>query len=128
MKQPGVQAPELQTFINVVPHAVPSEMFVQAVVLVPGWHDSHALFGFTNADATTMPPATAPSVPPSTALPMKHPEPQFPPLQTSPWPQLVPSFTLLHTVAFVAGDRKSTRLNSSHITISYAVFCLKKKK
>src|SRR6266851_10121286 len=28
----------------------------------------------------------------------------------------------------VPGDRKSTRLNSSHITISYAVFCLKKKK
>src|SRR5437667_8308690 len=26
-----------------------------------------------------------------------------------------------------APDRKSTRLNSSHITISYAVFCLKKK-
>ena len=26
------------------------------------------------------------------------------------------------------GDRKSTRLNSSHITISYAVFCVKKKK
>src|SRR5437667_7837960 len=28
----------------------------------------------------------------------------------------------------LARDRKSTRLNSSHITISYAVFCLKKKK
>src|SRR5437773_9679493 len=28
----------------------------------------------------------------------------------------------------VGRDRKSTRLNSSHITISYAVFCLKKKK
>src|SRR5690554_7749471 len=27
-----------------------------------------------------------------------------------------------------AGDRKSTRLNSSHVRISYAVFCLKKKK
>src|SRR5207245_11230527 len=27
-----------------------------------------------------------------------------------------------------AGDRKSTRLNSSHGSISYAVFCLKKKK
>src|SRR5205807_6880863 len=27
-----------------------------------------------------------------------------------------------------AGDRKSTRLNSSHLVISYAVFCLKKKK
>src|SRR3712207_7055368 len=28
----------------------------------------------------------------------------------------------------VEGDRKSTRLNSSHANISYAVFCLKKKK
>src|SRR5438094_1491694 len=28
----------------------------------------------------------------------------------------------------IEGDRKSTRLNSSHRTISYAVFCLKKKK
>src|SRR5258707_2578924 len=27
-----------------------------------------------------------------------------------------------------SGDRKSTRLNSSHANISYAVFCLKKKK
>src|SRR5258707_10552820 len=29
---------------------------------------------------------------------------------------------------FCSGDRKSTRLNSSHANISYAVFCLKKKK
>src|SRR5436190_11117858 len=29
---------------------------------------------------------------------------------------------------FRTGDRKSTRLNSSHTVISYAVFCLKKKK
>src|SRR5256885_2423834 len=29
--------------------------------------------------------------------------------------------------AFVYQDRKSTRLNSSHLVISYAVFCLKKK-
>src|SRR5438309_11413425 len=28
----------------------------------------------------------------------------------------------------IGGDRKSTRLNSSHSSISYAVFCLKKKK
>src|SRR3989454_11116988 len=28
----------------------------------------------------------------------------------------------------IKGDRKSTRLNSSHLVISYAVFCLKKKK
>src|SRR5438034_7066005 len=39
-----------------------------------------------------------------------------------------------HAPAFVADhesgriDRKSTRLNSSHTVISYAVFCLKKKK
>src|SRR5690554_7585987 len=31
-------------------------------------------------------------------------------------------------VIFVHRDRKSTRLNSSHVRISYAVFCLKKKK
>src|SRR3712207_8206461 len=30
--------------------------------------------------------------------------------------------------ADAVGDRKSTRLNSSHANISYAVFCLKKKK
>src|SRR3989442_11608178 len=31
-------------------------------------------------------------------------------------------------VEFSSIDRKSTRLNSSHVRISYAVFCLKKKK
>src|SRR5690348_17904099 len=31
-------------------------------------------------------------------------------------------------LATALGDRKSTRLNSSHPSISYAVFCLKKKK
>src|SRR5438034_7085839 len=35
---------------------------------------------------------------------------------------------LQRTVDVVVGDRKSTRLNSSHTVISYAVFCLKKKK
>src|SRR5699024_12173280 len=49
-------------------------------------------------------------------------------------------FMTAYTLAFAAlmlaaagagdrwGDRKSTRLNSSHVSISYAVFCLKKKK
>src|SRR3712207_7844002 len=41
--------------------------------------------------------------------------------------------TIAHNLARGAqlgcqGDRKSTRLNSSHANISYAVFCLKKKK
>src|SRR5256885_7185141 len=34
----------------------------------------------------------------------------------------------LHGIDLRSGDRKSTRLNSSHLVISYAVFCLKKKK
>src|SRR5207249_11564794 len=34
----------------------------------------------------------------------------------------------LHRGVFGRIDRKSTRLNSSHVSISYAVFCLKKKK
>src|SRR5437868_10435852 len=45
-------------------------------------------------------------------------------------------YELMHGVSFAKavrelarelGDRKSTRLNSSHVSISYAVFCLKKK-
>src|SRR5699024_12637249 len=36
------------------------------------------------------------------------------------------SLTLLLLIS--RSDRKSTRLNSSHVSISYAVFCLKKKK
>src|SRR5208283_6054032 len=38
------------------------------------------------------------------------------------------AFTSAWSFSVSGGDRKSTRLNSSHITISYAVFCLKKKK
>src|SRR5438876_5589380 len=39
------------------------------------------------------------------------------------------TFAIPSTMPFdEAGDRKSTRLNSSHPSISYAVFCLKKKK
>src|SRR5437773_11171704 len=48
-------------------------------------------------------------------------------------PPIVPLFLTAGSPMTLAtsastGDRKSTRLNSSHITISYAVFCLKKKK
>src|SRR5690606_39995554 len=35
---------------------------------------------------------------------------------------------LIESPLFIRQDRKSTRLNSSHVKISYAVFCLKKKK
>src|SRR5690625_6849997 len=50
-------------------------------------------------------------------------------LNISP-PDLKPKYVLrrpqLEYTRF-PGDRKSTRLNSSHVAISYAVFCLKKK-
>src|SRR5256885_5659706 len=36
--------------------------------------------------------------------------------------------SMLEIIPVPALDRKSTRLNSSHLVISYAVFCLKKKK
>src|SRR5437868_13166447 len=36
--------------------------------------------------------------------------------------------TFIETYRYDALDRKSTRLNSSHVSISYAVFCLKKKR
>src|SRR5690606_41413722 len=59
-----------------------------------------------------------------------------------PWSEITPNVLLLYlgsfmqfamysTIASASGsliDRKSTRLNSSHVKISYAVFCLKKKK
>src|SRR3712207_8342131 len=38
------------------------------------------------------------------------------------------ALTLVGTGVGIHPDRKSTRLNSSHANISYAVFCLKKKK
>src|SRR5690349_23717479 len=43
-------------------------------------------------------------------------------------PELDHRRVALHDDLPSVGDRKSTRLNSSHVEISYAVFCLKKKK
>src|SRR3989442_11353871 len=45
-----------------------------------------------------------------------------------PRPGRVPGRRLPRSEDRQEGDRKSTRLNSSHVRISYAVFCLKKKK
>src|SRR5438067_8238401 len=49
-----------------------------------------------------------------------------PPVEVTILPALVAYLLLVPAVIF--DDRKSTRLNSSHVSISYAVFCLKKKK
>src|SRR5690349_24410272 len=69
------------------------------------------------------------------ALPIYHkvhdddwtPLPTAPAADTTPRHLHPPSTAATLNLAAV-GDRKSTRLNSSHVEISYAVFCLKKKK
>src|SRR3989442_9939219 len=43
-------------------------------------------------------------------------------------PLLKPVTLFVFVTGIISSDRKSTRLNSSHVRISYAVFCLKKKK
>src|SRR5256885_12239538 len=43
-------------------------------------------------------------------------------------PQVLGSLVVGEITLRLCRDRKSTRLNSSHLVISYAVFCLKKKK
>src|SRR2546430_7225537 len=56
---------------------------------------------------------------------------EFPRQAPSEWDDSVDRRDFLKLMAAslaFAGDRKSTRLNSSHSQISYAVFCLKKKK
>src|SRR5256885_3653589 len=70
--------------------------------------------------ARTRPPRSAP--PPA---PRWRPAPLTPPSISGCSP---PPRPLVLAVAPAVPDRKSTRLNSSHLVISYAVFCLKKKK
>src|SRR2546427_6262341 len=50
------------------------------------------------------------------------------PLEDRLWTQLKRIGLSAERQDFITADRKSTRLNSSHSQISYAVFCLKKKK
>src|SRR5688500_19169142 len=48
-------------------------------------------------------------------------------LHLEPWSRRAPDRLIASRNAPQGSDRKSTRLNSSHLVISYAVFCLKKK-
>src|SRR5947208_9483832 len=69
---------------------------------------------------------SAPPSEPVAAEPEPEPEPQPEPepvTASHPWEEETPTPEPL-----APSDRKSTRLNSSHQIISYAVFCLKKKK
>src|SRR2546426_4417747 len=50
------------------------------------------------------------------------------PATTRNWNTILAIVRILKSQGKRGQDRKSTRLNSSHLVISYAVFCLKKKK
>src|SRR5437870_6228712 len=52
---------------------------------------------------------------------------RYPPADESPGPGYEHPVIRGHSGSAPRRDRKSTRLNSSHVAISYAVFCLKKK-
>src|SRR5258708_14854051 len=53
---------------------------------------------------------------------------EYPDISAGRGPDTMADPVYLRRPAEISGDRKSTRLNSSHQIISYAVFCLKKKK
>src|SRR5690606_36771707 len=75
------------------------------------------------ATRTVEDPCAAPAAPSSgsSAPPRRPPPSPSPPWRRRPRPLRHPTW------ARRVADRKSTRLNSSHVKISYAVFCLKKK-
>src|SRR5258707_9724151 len=78
--------------------------------------------------------ATAPPQAPAPSQPQDQPRPEVPAKAPADAPHAEPevaNLTPLPSLLLIgedAADRKSTRLNSSHANISYAVFCLKKKK
>src|SRR5437868_8135563 len=89
------------------------------------------------------PPGNKPQLPPAPPSPRQPPEPGLPPAIPGQAPSVPTGMTPAEAAAAVPEtgtitkvnvqgnrrvDRKSTRLNSSHVSISYAVFCLKKKK
>src|SRR2546422_8596871 len=90
-------------------------------------HLSHCLFFFFFNDTATTEIYTLSL---HDALPISF---SFNALSTQPRSTVPASICFIEAVsfsriAFAEADRKSTRLNSSHGYISYAVFCLKKKK
>src|SRR5690242_21092271 len=78
---------------------------------------------------------TMPRLQPSTLFPyttlFRSAKPGDPVYFETIFPVMVDGHVVIPAGSYVSGeiteDRKSTRLNSSHMSISYAVFCLKKK-
>src|SRR5437660_9331937 len=81
----------------------------------------------SRADVTSNPtlPRTNENV--QTQIALEHPGVTTVSILPSATDAAIKTFDNPHWI-YVNRDRKSTRLNSSHVAISYAVFCLKKKK
>src|SRR5947209_16484226 len=92
-----------------------------------------ALLGLSSGSALAQKAAPPPAAPPPVAPPAAAP-PAAPAAAAAPYEVWVIISRIARkmeegpSTSMTARDRKSTRLNSSHANISYAVFCLKKKK
>src|SRR5690606_41945563 len=80
------------------------------------------LFRSTDEACASSPPSSAST---SSTTPSRVEPATWPTIRAATRPS--PSSTTVDGTACSGTDRKSTRLNSSHVKISYAVFCLKKK-
>src|SRR5437588_12535851 len=87
------------------------------------FHSSSTILFFFNDPATT----EIYTLSLHDALPIYHDVPESPSMTQRPGTEGIWSMTGRPS-GLIMIDRKSTRLNSSHTVISYAVFCLKKKK
>src|SRR3712207_7114216 len=99
---------------------------VWAAISSGGWPTALMIVGGTLYLVGTIGVTIACNVPLNDGLATLHPQDAG---AASRWAEYVTKWTAWNHVRTVAAlDRKSTRLNSSHANISYAVFCLKKKK
>src|SRR5690606_41823884 len=98
------------------------------VLFTPALHPIAALFPYTtlfrSAEKRPGHPRS-PATPHHAGRPRERDEPAPPPSPVTP---PTPAGGARARRPRSRADRKSTRLNSSHVKISYAVFCLKKKK
>src|SRR5690606_42071003 len=109
------------------PHYAPTQLSPRFFFPCSGPHrDLHSFPTRRSSDLTNTPPPPTVTLPlpvTTTPPPLKFMSPRLRKVPLKVWVTVWP-LTIVVTVL----DRKSTRLNSSHVKISYAVFCLKKKK
>src|SRR5436309_15096087 len=110
---------------------------VQATADIYRYRDRSGTLVFTNAPAAPsarlmreLPPASRMLVPMTREALRAELAKPLPRVVPTSYDRLIREIAERYGVeyALVKADRKSTRLNSSHVKISYAVFCLKKKK